>query len=192
MTHAHTISSQFLINGFSLIPGVSLLLTAGRLPLCLHNWLRITSNQWVIQVVKGYKLELMSIPFQNFPPRPLGAKGHHSMEEEIQKLMDKGAVKKVTSCVNQFISQIFLVPKKDGSARLVINLRPLNRFIHQLHFKMESLGMIRDLMREDDWMASIDLKDAYLSVTIWQGHQKYLRFLWQDRIYMSFSAFPLV
>ena len=76
--------------------------------------------------------------------------------------MTKGAVKKVTSCVNQFLSQIFLVPKKDGLVRLVINLRPLNQFIHLLHFKMESLGMIRDLLREGDWMASVDLKDAYL------------------------------
>jgi len=88
------------------------------------------------------------------------------MEEEIQKLVDKDAVRKVTFCLGQFLSQIFLVPKKDGSARLVINLRPLNQFIHQIHFKMESLAMIQDLLREEDWMASIDLKDAYLSVTI--------------------------
>ena len=36
------------------------------------------------------------------------------------------------------------------------------------------------LLREGgDWMVLIDLKDAYLSVTIWEGHCKYLRFPWQ-------------
>ena len=79
-------------------------------------------------------------------------------------------------CADQFLSQTFLVPKKDGSSRLVINLRPLNQFLQQVHFKMESLGMMRDLLREGDWMASIDLKDAYLSVMIWEDHRKYLRF----------------
>ena len=43
--------------------------------------------------------------------------------------------------------------------------------------------MIRDLLREGDWMASIDLKDAYLSVTIWEDHRKYLRFQWRDNLY---------
>ena len=189
MTHAHTVNSQILINGLSHIPGVSHLPTAGRLPLCLHNWLRITADQWVIQAVKGYKLELMTTPLQKFPPRPLGARGHHSIGEEIQKPLTKGAVKKVTSCVDQFLSQIFLVPKKDSSARLVINLRPLNQFIHQLHFKMENLAMTRDLLREGDWMASIDLKDAYLSVTIWEDHRKYLIFSWQGNLY-EFQCLP--
>jgi len=147
----------------------------------LHNWLQITSDQWVIQ--KGYQLELMSTQLQKSPPRPLEPKGHHSMEEEIQKLIAKGAVKRVISCPNQFLSQIFLFPKKDGSARLVINLRPLNQFIYQIYFKMESLTMIRDLLREEDWMASIDLKDAYLSVTKWEEHWKYLRFLWKGNLY---------
>ena len=96
--------------------------------------------------------------------------------------MAKGAVRKVTPCADQFLSQIFLVAKKDGSYRPVINLRPLNQFMQQVHFKMENLGMMRDLLREGDWMASIDLRDAYLSVKIWEDHRKYLRFLWQLRI----------
>ena len=95
---------------------------------------------------------------------------------EVQKLLDKGAVKIVNPCPNQYLSKIFLVPKKDGSFRPVINLNPLNQFTAKAHFKMETLAMIRDLLREGDWMASIDLKDAYLSVAIWEEHRKYLRF----------------
>lgn len=38
-------------------------------------------------------------------------------------------------------------------------------------------------------MASIDLKDAYLSVTIWEGHQKYLRFVWNSQLY-EFQCLP--
>ena len=41
------------------------------------------------------------------------------------------------------------------------------------------------------WMALINLKDAYLQllVTIWEGHWKYLRFLWKDSVY-KFQCFP--
>ena len=77
----------------------------------------------------------------------------------------------------------FLVPKKDGSYRMVINLRPLNQHMEQVHFKMESP------VKQDHWMASIDLKDAYLSVKIWEDHQKYLQFQWQGSTY-EFCCLP--
>ena len=54
---------------------------------------------------------------------------------------------------------------------------------------MESLAMMRELLRQDDWMASIDLKDAYLSVTIWEDHHKYLWFQWQGSTY-EFHCLP--
>ena len=57
------------------------------------------------------------------------------------------------------------------------------------HFKMERLTMLRDLLRPGDWMASIDLKDTYLSVAIWEGHRKYLRFMWNSTIY-EFQCLP--
>ncbi len=44
---------------------------------------------------------------------------------------------------------------------------------------MEGAKAIRDLIRQNDWMISIDLKDAYLLVPIFQYHRKYLRFVWR-------------
>ena len=125
----------------------------------------------------------MSTPNPQTAPRPLDMKNSHLLGREIQKLINKGAVTRVCPCISQFLSPIFLVPKKDGSYRPVINPRPLNRHIEQVHFKMESLGMMKDLLRQDDWMASVDLKDAYLSVAIWEDHRKYLRFQWQGSTY---------
>ena len=101
------------------------------------------------------------------------------VEEEVQKLLVKGAIRRVGPCPDQYISRIFLVLKKDGSFR---PLRPLNRFLMAAHFKMENLAMMRDLLREGDWIASIDLKDVYLSVTVWEEHRKYLRFSWMGTL----------
>ena len=171
------------------VPGISSLPPAGRLPYCLCNWQNVTADQWVLEVVRGYKLELSSTPIQDAPPRVIEAKRTHLISEEVQKLLAKGAIKVVSPCHNQFLNRIFVVPKKDGSQRPVINLRPLNQFMRSIHFKMESLSMMKDLLRQDDWMASIDLKDAYLSVAVWEGHRRYLRFMWQDTIY-EFQSLP--
>jgi len=82
------------------------------------------------------------------------------------------------------ISRLFLVEKKDKSPfRPVINLKPLNTFIQKEHFKMEGASMIKDLLQSGDWMCSLDLKDAYLTVQIAKEYHKYLRFLWNGRIF---------
>lgn len=101
------------------------------------------------------------------------------VSEEICKLEAKSAIKPADPRPDQFISQIFLVPKKDGSQRPVINLKPLNFWITKQKFKMEGARVIRDLIKKDDWMVTIDLKDAYLSVPILHDHRKYLRFVWK-------------
>jgi hypothetical protein len=54
---------------------------------------------------------------------------------------------------------------------------------------MEGIHMLRDLLSEGDYLVKIDLKDAYLTVTIWKGHQKYLRFLWKDTM-LEFACLP--
>ena len=144
----------------------------------------------MLQVVRGYKLELLSTPVQTSQPVAMESrKDQDLVGAEVQKLLDKGVVKIVNTCPNQYLSRIFLVPKKDGSFRPVIDLKPLNQFIAKAHFKMESLAMIRDLLREGDWMASTDLRDAYLSVAIWEEHRKDLRFLWENTMY-KFQCLP--
>ena len=71
----------------------------------------------------------------------------------------------------------------------VINLRPLNHFVQKYNFKMEGTGMLRDLLQASDWMCSIDLKDVYLSVSIYQEHRRYLRFTWMGNTY-EFTCLP--
>jgi len=114
----------------------------------------------------GCRLELVSPPVQRSLPLASGTSRTNLVEEEIRKLLEKDAIRAVHHCPSQFLYRIFLVHKKDGSSRPVVNLRPPNQFMERSHFKMENLGMIRDLLKCSDWMASINLKDAYLSVAI--------------------------
>ena len=82
-----------------------------------------------------------------------------------------------------------MIPKKGGGQRPVFNLRQLNQFIKYEHFKMEGIHMLRDLLKTNDFMAKIDLKDAYFTVLIWKGHQTFLRFLWKGTQW-EFACLP--
>ena len=46
-----------------------------------------------------------------------------------------------------FLSNIFLVHKKDEGQRPVINLKALNQFVNTEHFKMEGIHTMKDLER---------------------------------------------
>ena len=49
--------------------------------------------------------------------------------------------------------------------------------------------MLKDLLKQGDFMAKIDLKDAYFAVPISESDRKYLRFRWRDKIY-QFNCLP--
>jgi hypothetical protein len=84
---------------------------------------------------------------------------------------------------------IFLVQTKTGDFRPVINLKPLNQFVDKIQFKMEHIQMVLNAISPGDYMVSLDLKDAYFSVPIFQPHRKYLRFLWQSKLF-EFTCLP--
>ena len=59
---------------------------------------------------------------------------------EIQSVLSKGAVEEAIPQMDQFTSRLLVIPKKYRSLWPVINLRPLNRFMEDYHFKMEGSG----------------------------------------------------
>ena len=64
------------------------------------------------------------------------------------------------------ISPIFVQPKKDGSHRVIFNLKRLNEAVSYHHFKMDTLETAIKLMRPGCYMTSIGLKNAYYSIPI--------------------------
>lgn len=111
------------------------------------------------------------------------------LEAEINKLLSKKAIEKCKFLVDQFISPFFLVPKPDGTHRFILNLKNLNKFILAPHFKMEDIRTAKNLLLLNDFMAAMDLKDAYLLVPINKNSRKYLRFIFKNEIY-QFTCLP--
>ena len=112
------------------------------------------------------------------------------VSQEISEMFSKGAVTEIqTPPEGGFFSTLFLVPKKDGGQRPVINLKNLNSFINAPHFKMEGIHALKNLLKRGDWLVKTDLKDAYFSVPISQQHRKFLCFQFKDNLY-QFNFLP--
>ena len=89
----------------------------------------------------------------------------------------------------EYISRVFLREKKDGSFRMILNLKKFNDHVVYRKFKMDTFQAITHLVKENCYMATIDIKDAYYSVAVAPEHQKYLRFMWRGKLF-QFLALP--
>ena len=65
----------------------------------------------------------------------------------------------------------------------MIDLSYLNEFVRQTLFKMETVASLLLPVREGDFLASIDLKDAYFQIPVHQSSRKLLRFLSEGTVY---------
>ena len=111
------------------------------------------------------------------------------LNAEISKLQLKGAICPVNFTNAAFYSRLFLVPKKGGDLRPVIDLSALNQFVINEHFQMENISCLKQILNQNDFMVKLDLKDAYLTVSVHKQSQHYLRFIWQGQAY-QFQALP--
>ena len=163
----------------------------GRLAHFAEKWEEITDNKWVLSIVQhGFRIPFIKIPPLSSVPNRMSQSSSPFLREEIENLLNKWAVERVQNPGTPgFYSQIFLVPKKNGKLRLIIDLSLLNRYIKKHAFKMETVKSVRQAMRLNDWAVSIDLTDAYLHVPIHHQSRKYLRFVHEDQVY-HFTALP--
>ena len=71
-----------------------------------------------------------------------------------------------------FSSTVFTRQKEDGNILTILNLKYLNKHVSYNHFKMEYLQDEFKIIQQNCWMASVDLKDVFYSVSLHKNHEK--------------------
>jgi hypothetical protein len=167
---------------FNLPPAHNHLEVGGRLRHFLPFWKEdFETSPQLLQAMEGYHPPFMSPPPLSYPgvkfSTPSQGANSPLIDAEVAALLEKGAIEEVALHPPPlgFIS-IFLVQKKNGKMRTVINLKKLNAaHLDTPHFRMESPQDVRQAIRPGDWAAYIDLKDWYFHVPIAPDARKYLR-----------------
>ena len=160
---------------------------AGKTASHFNEWVKLTNDRWILNTICGYSVELCDIPMQEHISQQIKFSDVELIQinEELNRFLDCNIIEKVHQTdKNEFISNIFTRPKKDGKIRVILNLRQFNeKFMEHIHFKMETLKAAVDAMRPDCFFGSVDLSEAFYSVPIRVQDRKYFRFIFDDQKY---------
>ena len=164
---------------------------AGRTKYFIPAWQEITADKQILEMVQGCPFEFISMPKQLSSSYPFS---HNPVEREIiskevDRLLIKGVIEETTHLEGEFISSIFVRKKKDNTYRMILNLKDLNYNIEKKHFKMDTFLSAVNLVKQNCYMASVDLRDAYYTIPISIKYRKYLRFEWQGKLY-QYTCLP--
>ncbi|XP_076280086.1 uncharacterized protein LOC143208958 [Lasioglossum baleicum] len=117
----------------------------------------------------------------NLRPRRLAPKEKTILDKQIDEwLIREGIIQPSTS---EYASPIVIVPKKNGSYRVCIDYRELNKRIKRDHFPMPLIAEKIDELRNARIFSVIDLKNSYLHVPIAKESVKYTAFVTPDAQY---------
>ena len=118
-----------------------------RLSNFVEAWSSITQDSWALSILgKGYRIIFVREPPLSSSPIlfPVAQQHLSHLREKVQILLEKKAVEIMRDTTSpSFYSQIFLVKKKTGRFRLIIDLSSLNQMMRIEHFQMETTASIR-------------------------------------------------
>ena len=138
-------------------------------------------------MTNGLRLRFHTTPPLALQPPPSSvSSGSHlpHIRNFIPNLLSRRVIRRVLFSRPLFFSRLFVVPKKGGSLRLVIDLSRLNKFLVVPTFRMESVWTIAAGWVEALWGITVDLEDAYFNVPISVDFQQYLAFVVDGIVYV--------
>jgi hypothetical protein len=110
-------------------------------------------------------------------------------DEQMQDWINNGVLKQTPYEELIYINPAHLVPKANGKMRLVTDMRVVNSYMRKIHFKMENTITVEELMKENDFAITCDLKYAYNHIPVHKSLHYLLGIGWKDKCY-RFMGMP--
>ena len=156
-----------------------------------YQWCLMSSDKWIYDVVHGKLLDFVHVPLQRHPPPRLSLShvDRSLLDTAMLKFIDQGIVESCPPGDHGFFSNVFPTLKKDGTARVILNLKELNDHIEHVHFKLDTLKNVIPLIHPRCFFMSLNLTYAYFSVYVQPEDRKWLQFIWHNRKF-RFTCLP--
>ena len=173
------------------IDSPKIMFIAGNLKHCYPAWQEITSDPVILNIInKGWQINVKNhIPCKGPFEHKHSQRDSDIISEEIKKLLQKQVITQCDINHGDYFSSMFVRPKNEGSFRTILNLKYLNEECFTYHFKMETIKQVIHMVTPNCYLASLDIKDAFYTVPIYEQHKRYLKFLNTDIAY-QFEVIP--
>ena len=155
-------------------------------PLTEHfdNWVKIGSSSQILEWVNEGVIFPFSQDIQGFEYN----NKHFSQNEtaflhkEVSDLLLLGYIE-TCDYVPLCVSPIGCVKKKNGSFRLITDLRTLNNKCIAPKFKYEDIETVKNCVKPGDYMITADLKNGFFHVPVNINQRDYLGFKFNNQYY---------
>ncbi|KAI5754833.1 hypothetical protein M8J77_011918 [Diaphorina citri] len=108
----------------------------------------------------------------------------------IKELLTKDFIRPLPHSIKSgFISPMFVRLKANGSTRPIFNLRRLNNYIKVKRFHLINHFRVPQFLQQGDFLATLDLSDAYCHIKIAKRHRRFLAFSFEGRMF-AWSRLP--
>lgn len=118
-------------------------------------------------------------------PRRLAIPEKKIVETQVQKWIEDGIVE---PCSSEYASPVVVVKKKDGSPRVCIDYRPLNRIIERDRHPLPLIEDQIDKLKDARIFSTIDLKNGFFHVDMDKESRKYTAFVTHEGQYQFLKA----
>ena len=162
---------------------------AGRVKHYVTQWQQLTSDPFIIDMVKGGEIpitDVAKVDSREAPKNQVEGNLWEETDQEIKKLLRMKVLEKSEHEQGEVISPIFWVQKSDGSYRVILNLKQFNQVVE---YEMQSLTSATSLMRRGCYTGSVDLRHAYYPASIHPEFRKFLKLQWRGQLY-AYTCFP--
>jgi hypothetical protein len=106
---------------------------------------------------------------------------NEELEEEI--------VLQVPHTYPRFLNPVFMVPKKGGKWRKVVDCRVLNLLQIFIHFRMDGPEVVQQIALPGDWATSFDIKSAFNHMRVSEEFGPFLCFEHRGKYY-AYNSMP--
>lgn len=107
-------------------------------------------------------------------PRRLPFVERDIVDKQVNEWLDE---KIIEPCSSEYASQVIVVRKKDGSPRICIDYRKLNRVLVKDHYPLPLIEDILDKLQESKMFSKIDLKNGFFHVPVEEKSRHYTAFV---------------